>query len=77
MEPLIRGSAIGDLFPAIEVNKEVNKDINIELAYLTMEIGVEMYILHELCISFNMILKAQFFEDIQEDCGQTSNHGPV
>jgi hypothetical protein len=54
MEPLIRGSAIGDLFPAIEVNK----DINIEPAYLTMEIGVEMYILHELCIGFNVILEA-------------------
>ena len=33
-----------------------------------MEIGVEVYVLHELRVSINMILVTQFFEDVQQDC---------
>jgi hypothetical protein len=32
-----------------------------------MEIGIEVYMLRKLRVGINMILMAQFFEDVQQD----------
>lgn len=62
MEPRIRGSAIGDRFPA-DLSKPCVDTRNIP-SVLTMQVRVQMHILSQLSKAFRIILDPQLLEFI-------------